>query len=197
MYSHTLWIEPGCKLLAFGFAQRSELSRKDGRHDMNKGMQLWGAEGLGTACESLQLCATSFCLALDPLPGNSVLVYHQICEKAFQYWWFFLIVCSEGFKRQTSSTSPSSAWQGGFLCWAPPSLSPGRALGTTSPVGQTQMHQKPCASSCDLCCGTTSALRCLPFLQLSESKNPLPWLELKSGCILLKINKLVHWVPWL
>lgn len=89
MYSHTLWIEPGCKLLAFGFAQRSELPRKDGRHDMNKGMQLWGAEGLGTACESLQLRATSFCLVLDPLPGNSVLVYHWICEKAFQYFNIF------------------------------------------------------------------------------------------------------------
>lgn len=106
MYSHTLWIELGCQLLPFGFAQRSELPRKDGRQDMSK--------GLGTACQSLQLCATAFCLVLSPYLGIQSFILWSDLWESFSILVFFKIVCSEGFKRQTSSTSPCFAWQGGF-----------------------------------------------------------------------------------
>lgn len=109
-YSHTLWIEPGCKLLPFGFAQRSELPRKDGRHNVSKGMQLWGAEGLGTACESLQLCATSFCLVLDPYLGIQFYSIIRFVKKLFNIGAFKNCL-SWGFQKVNQQHIP-------FLCLA-------------------------------------------------------------------------------
>lgn len=142
-------------------------------------------------CNSVPL---HFVLCWAPTWEFTVLFYHQICEKVFQYWCFLKLFVLKVSKGKPAAHS-LAVRHGGFLCWAPPSLTLGRASVTTSPVGQTRMHQKPCASSCALWCSTTSALCCLPFLQLSESKNSLPWLKLQSGCILLKINKLWHQVP--
>lgn len=148
----------------------SELPRKDGRRDVSKAVQLWGAWGAwhrpkipATLCRFILSCA-------GPLPGIQSFILPPDLWESFSIWAFLKMVCSEGFKWQTSGTS-RSAWQGGFSRWAFQSPSLVEAPGTTSAVGQTPVHQKPCASLHALHCGPASALHCLPSLQLSKSKS--------------------------
>lgn len=89
MYSHTLWREPGCKLLAFGFTQRSEVSRNDGRQDVSKSVQQQKHRGLAKPVNPCNSDTLHFVVCWAPTWEFRILFYHQICEKAFQYWCFF------------------------------------------------------------------------------------------------------------